>query len=100
MPLATIDRKPRAAARPAATSDIFPSRTMIVPESITVPLPTTIRALTIATSCAFVGFVLSKPIAVPTDSPTASRDKSALTSQISPVCRFPNSPAQSGQRQV
>ena len=52
MPLASMMRSPCVGAAPAVTETILPPRTMIVPESITWPLPTMIRALVIATSCA------------------------------------------------
>ena len=52
MPLASIVRRPCVGAAPAVTDTIFPPLTMMVPESITWPEPTMIRALVIATSCA------------------------------------------------
>ena len=42
----------RGSPRPAATDAILPPRTTIVPESITWPLPTMMRAFVMATSCA------------------------------------------------
>ena len=52
MPLASMVRSPCVGAAPAVTETILPPRTMMVPDSITWPLPTMIRALVMATSCA------------------------------------------------
>ena len=50
MPLPSITRSPCVFAAPAETDAIFPPRTMIVPDSITGPVPTITRTLVIATS--------------------------------------------------
>ena len=52
MPFASMTFSPGAGAAPAVTETILPPRTTIVPESITWPLPTMMRAFVIATSCA------------------------------------------------
>ncbi len=52
MPLASMVRRPCVGAAPAVTDTIFPPLTMMVPDSITWPEPTMIRALVIAMSCA------------------------------------------------
>ena len=55
MPFASMARSPCVGAVPAVTETILPPRTMIVPDSITCPLPTITRALVMATSCAAAG---------------------------------------------
>jgi hypothetical protein len=52
MPFASMVRSPAVGAAPAVTETILPPRTMIVPDSMTWPLPTITRALVMATSCA------------------------------------------------
>jgi hypothetical protein len=52
MPLASMVRSPCVGAAPGVTETILPPRTMIVPDSITWPLPTITRTLVMATSCA------------------------------------------------
>ena len=52
MPFASMTFSPCAGAAPAVTETILPPRTTIVPESITWPLPTMMRAFVMATSCA------------------------------------------------
>ena len=55
MPRASIVWPLAADGAPAAAETILPARTTIEPRSITVPLPTTIRAFVIVRSCAASG---------------------------------------------
>ena len=61
MPFASMIVSPWVGAAPAVTEAILPPRTMIVPESITWPLPTMMRAFVMATSCAAAGFEAINP---------------------------------------
>src|SRR5687768_3374481 len=62
MPLASIVRRPCVGTAPAPTETILPPRTMIVPDSITWPLPTITRALVMATSCAVASVGAINPV--------------------------------------
>ena len=67
MPLASIVWPLFADGAPAATDTILPPRTTIEPLSITVPLPTTMRAFVMVRSCAESGAVTTNARAKATD---------------------------------
>jgi hypothetical protein len=70
IPLASITRSPWVGAAPRFTETIRPPRTMIVPESITWPEPTMIRALVMATSWAAARAGANHPASTATTTPS------------------------------